>query len=105
MQVRKFFWLFGMMLLAGFLVACGSQKKQAAQKPQAPAEKSLDVTPDMLALEIDPNCGMDLHQHAIKDTAIYQGRLYGFCSEGCKEAFKRDPEAKLAAIEKKMGKP
>lgn len=42
----------------------------------------------------DMVCGMSIN-HSVGDTAYYKGRLYGFCSKGCKEAFKRNPEKYL----------
>ena len=32
----------------------------------------------------------------IGDTAHYKGKVYGFCSKGCKEAFLQDPKSYLA---------
>jgi YHS domain-containing protein len=40
----------------------------------------------------DPNCGMPVTA-GIADTVHYNGKVYGFCSEECKEAFLKDPVA------------
>jgi YHS domain-containing protein len=62
--------------------------------------KALDVTPDKLAVKVDPVCQMKLDQHPIADTMTYKGNLYGFCSSGCKDAFAANPESFLAALPK-----
>lgn len=38
----------------------------------------------------DLMCGMPLTSSAV-DTTIYKGKIYGFCSSRCKEAFKKNP--------------
>jgi len=39
-------------------------------------------------------CGMPLTA-GVADTANYQGKIYGFCSSGCKDEFKKNPESYL----------
>ncbi len=85
------------------LVAIGCQKggdKPAAQQATE-QHQTLNITADMLAVSVDPNCGMDLSKAAIKDTTVCQGKLYGFCSHGCKTAFLKNPDEKLAKLEAK----
>jgi YHS domain-containing protein len=41
--------------------------------------------------DTDPICDMKVNQTA-EDTAHYQGKLYGFCSESCKEKFQENPQ-------------
>lgn len=43
-----------------------------------------------LAMKIDPICEMPVTDKP-GDTATYQGKLYGFCATGCKEAFLKEP--------------
>jgi YHS domain-containing protein len=43
----------------------------------------------------DPACGMPL-KAGLEDTTHYKGKLYGFCSKECKEAFLKDPATYLA---------
>jgi len=38
----------------------------------------------------DPNCGMPVTA-GIEDTVHYNGKVYGFCSEECKDAFLKNP--------------
>ena len=40
----------------------------------------------------DPNCGMPVTA-GIEDTVHYNGKVYGFCSEECKDAFLKNPVA------------
>lgn len=43
----------------------------------------------------DPVCRMPLPA-GVADTVNYNGKIYGFCSPGCKEGFKKNPAAYLA---------
>jgi YHS domain-containing protein len=43
----------------------------------------------------DYSCGMTMQDGGIADTTLYNGKVYGFCATGCKEAFLKDPEALL----------
>jgi YHS domain-containing protein len=45
----------------------------------------------------DPACGMPLTA-GVEDTLHYKGKLYGFCSKECKEAFLQNPDSSLAQI-------
>jgi YHS domain-containing protein len=38
----------------------------------------------------DPNCGMPVTA-GIADTVHYNGKVYGFCSDECKQAFLKNP--------------
>src|SRR6516165_6643679 len=40
----------------------------------------------------DPNCGMPVTA-GIEDTVHYKGKVYGFCSDECKQAFLKNPDA------------
>ncbi len=81
-----------------FFVSCGGEKK-AEQAAQTTVEKKMSITTDMLTTAKDPVCGMELTNESIADTAIYNGQLYGFCSEECKAKFKADPDKYLANVE------
>ena len=43
------------------------------------------------AIQKDPSCGMPL-KAGLEDTTSYKGKLYGFCSKECKDAFVKNPE-------------
>lgn len=75
--------------------SCGSSGNQKMGNG-----KSIDISPDKLSVKIDPVCQMRIDQHPIADTATYQGKLYGFCSTGCKEAFVAEPDKFLADLPK-----
>lgn len=47
-------------------------------------------TPAMVDNKMDLACGMPLTA-GIKDTCHYKGKVYGFCSTECKEAFLKNP--------------
>jgi YHS domain-containing protein len=51
----------------------------------------------MLAFDYkkDPSCGMPLTA-GVEDTLHYKGKLYGFCSKECKDAFLKDPASYVA---------
>jgi YHS domain-containing protein len=59
--------------------------------------------PDLKSLHFDypkdPACGMPLTA-GLEDTTHYKGKLYGFCSKECKDAFLKEPESITAAIYK-----
>lgn len=64
------------------------QGMQAALHPVAVLKDvKLDSKKDLV-------CGMPVLK-AIADTAHYRGKLYGFCSKGCKEEFQKNPEGYL----------
>jgi Cu+-exporting ATPase len=39
----------------------------------------------------DPVCGMDVDETSAAAKLEHEGRIYYFCSEGCREAFKKSP--------------
>lgn len=45
----------------------------------------------------DPSCGMPL-KAGLEDTTTYKGKLYGFCSKECKDAFLKDPAGYTAKL-------
>jgi len=47
-------------------------------------------------MEIDPVCGMEVDPKTAAGSSEYQGKTYYFCSQGCLEDFKEDPESFLA---------
>lgn len=40
----------------------------------------------------DAVCKMELDKSQVKDSLIYEGRSYCFCSVGCRAEFERHPE-------------
>jgi P-type Cu+ transporter len=43
-------------------------------------------------LEIDPVCGMEVDPNTAAGSFEYKGTTHYFCSVGCLEDFKEDPE-------------
>jgi Cu+-exporting ATPase len=43
-------------------------------------------------MERDPVCGMTVDPSTAAGKSEYQGKMYYFCSTGCKAAFDRDPQ-------------
>ncbi|CAN5408483.1 hypothetical protein BH11BAC2_BH11BAC2_26300 [soil metagenome] len=48
--------------------------------------KTIAIDLALLASDRDLVCGMNI-KNAIADTATVDGKLYGFCSEGCRKDF------------------
>jgi YHS domain-containing protein len=47
-------------------------------------------------MEIDPVCKMEVDPVTAKWKVEYKGKIYYFCSPGCKRSFEKDPESYLA---------
>ena len=58
-------------------------------------------TRDMVDNVKDPSCGMPLTA-GVEDTLHYGGKVYGFCSDECRDEFKKNPAAlaKTAVMKK-----
>jgi P-type Cu+ transporter len=44
-------------------------------------------------VEIDPVCGMEVDPKSAAGSYEHKGTTYYFCSQGCLEDFKEDPES------------
>ena len=42
-------------------------------------------------MAIDPVCGMEVDENAAPATAEYDGEVYFFCSEKCRQEFLQNP--------------
>ena len=51
----------------------------------------------VMAIEIDPVCGMDVDTTTSELSLEYQGKTYWFCGRGCLLEFRDDPATYLAA--------
>lgn len=79
-------------------VIVGTSCEQAARKPEnkaVPVEKMMQksetqitIDPSVLVSDKDTICGMNL-KDGIADTLHYEGKIYGFCSPGCKATFQK----------------
>ena len=74
--------------------AC-NQQTQTTVSPAIMQQKDSSAkkfTADMVDNKKDPNCGMPVTA-GIADTVHYNGKVYGFCSDECKQAFLKNPVA------------
>lgn len=82
-----------------FLFACNSKQAEQPIQVEAPelemkAAQQLHIPKEMLASELDPVCQMSVAE-AQADTFRHEGKLYGFCGPGCKDAFMENPASYL----------
>jgi YHS domain-containing protein len=91
------------LMLYGLLATCfaigscnlkGSSSKSTENMASEPKPVNIQLTD--LASDKDLFCGMTLVKGAINDTANYQGKVYGFCSNECKTEFEKNPESHLS---------
>jgi len=85
------------------LAACETPaSKETTPAPAATAIMSTDTIKSFdIALvhnKKDPSCGMPVTA-GIGDTAHYKDKVLGFCATECKDSFKKNPEAMIAAAE------
>ena len=67
--------------------------KAVSQKDSIQTAKPVkDFRKVEFASKKDVTCGMPLTARNIKDTAHYKGKVYGFCSQECKNEFLKNPE-------------
>jgi YHS domain-containing protein len=73
-------------------LACSEKPK--TQMTAAPVKTTDTIaqkfTVAMVDNKKDPNCGMPVTA-GIADTVHYNGKVYGFCSDECKQAFLKNP--------------
>lgn len=77
-----------MILLSVSALSCAQETPQVKQvskmKPKTGLKGVKVVNTD------DPVCHMSTAQY-LKDTAVYKGKTYGFCSDLCKKEFRKNP--------------
>lgn len=69
--------------------ACSSPKPEHADVPEKVSmtkESGIVLAEGLLVSTNDTICGMPIGNEPA-DTVTYDGKLFGFCSTGCKEAF------------------
>lgn len=93
-----------LLLLAGICCSCNSGDKKAESlkkvsqmPPAAKGKKYINIDPSLMATGKDLVCNMNVKQKTV-DTAIYKGKVYGFCGKGCKEAFVAEPLTYINSI-------
>jgi YHS domain-containing protein len=96
-------------LIVSVLVAMLAMGSACNQKPNtemtsAPISLTDSTKPKITAAMVDnkkdPSCGMPVTA-GIEDTVHYNGKVYGFCSEECKNAFLKNPVAMVKNAELK----
>jgi YHS domain-containing protein len=90
-------------LLALFSCHHAPHAANSAARYSTKSEAAMSVSPELKKLHFDydkdPACGMPIHA-GLLDSTVYKGKLYGFCSKECKEAFLKDPNSYIAEIKK-----
>jgi YHS domain-containing protein len=95
--------VFSVMLI---MLAMGSACKQKpnTEMTSIPVRVADSTKPKFKAAMVDnkkdPSCGMPVTA-GIEDTVHYDGKIYGFCSEECKNAFLKNPVAMVKNAELK----
>jgi Cu+-exporting ATPase len=80
-----------------FYFCCGGCREKFASDPArylpGPSEAAVKtrVTGEDAGEETDPVCGMSVTVASAKHVFDYQGSMYYFCAQGCREKFKGDP--------------
>ena len=87
MAIKLFLYCNALVLL----IACSNNKKNpeqlsVPQKVMMSNEASIVLSEGMLFSHTDTVCGMDIGNEP-GDTLTYKGKLFGFCSSGCKDDF------------------
>ena len=77
-------------LLSVSLLACAQETPKVKHKKKNTTAKTT-TQKVKFANAIDPICEMRTDDD-MKDTVVYKGKTYGFCSSYCKDEFKKNPE-------------
>lgn len=79
--------------IPGQVTQPGSVNPQSVAGKLEQATEAAATDPNALvwAGDVDPVCGMKIDRSA-EDTVHYQGKIFGFCSESCKESFQENPK-------------
>jgi YHS domain-containing protein len=92
-----------MIMTAALAFSCNQgPKNEITSVPVVSAVDSAKpkLTRDMVDNKKDPSCGMPLTA-GLEDTVHYNGKVYGFCSEECKNQFLKNPAAEAKNAEMK----
>jgi YHS domain-containing protein len=71
------------------LMACAQETPKVKHKKNTSSKSNTKKI--KFANAEDPICHMPTEPD-MKDTAVYKNKTYGFCSAGCKDEFKKNPE-------------
>ncbi len=85
-------------LMMAFVASCNNNSPKTEQKENIvvnePKKEEKSLKDLKFEGKTDIVCGMPVSA-GISDTTSYQGKLYGFCSKECMEAFVKEPNAYL----------
>jgi YHS domain-containing protein len=110
LRIKIFSPLYFVFVFVLIIAACHQNPK--SEESEAPAAASTDTmvvktdqtksvfTAAMVDNKKDPNCGMPVTA-GIADTVHYKGKVYGFCSDECRDAFLKNPDALVKNAELK----
>lgn len=76
------------LMLAASIISCTQETPKI--KHVVDKEKVTNLSQVKVVNELDPICDMSMTEY-LKDTAIYNGKIYGFCSDFCKKEFTKNP--------------
>ena len=82
--------LFLTALLSVSLLACAQETPKVKHKRKNTTAKTT-TQKVKFANAIDPICEMPTESD-MKNTALYKGKTYGFCSSYCRDELKKNPE-------------
>jgi YHS domain-containing protein len=98
-----------LIMLTMLLFACNQQPKTETTSAPVTSMDSAMTKPDVTKVKYtvamvdnkkDPSCGMPVTA-GIEDTVHYNGKVYGFCSDECKQAFLKNPDLLAKSAEMK----
>ena|SRR5450755_2213358 len=92
-KIPLYIFMAGMVIPTGIFFSCHQKPKAVSTSAEMHASDSTGkkFTADMVDNKKDPSCGMPLSA-GIEDTLHYNGKVYGFCSDECKQIFLKDPK-------------
>jgi YHS domain-containing protein len=90
---RFYFFITGLLVIAGIFFSCNQKPNPETTSIEINKSDSIQkkFTASMVDNKKDPSCGMPLTA-GIEDTVHYDGKVYGFCSDECKQIFLKDPK-------------
>ena len=94
MKFQQTVVFFSLIIGSSLIFACDEAKPKTEMTavPATIKDSAKKYTAAMVDNKKDPSCGMPVTA-GIADTVHYNGKVYGFCSDECKQAFLKDPVA------------
>jgi YHS domain-containing protein len=91
-KLRLFTFITVLLNLTGIFFSCNQKPNPEITSVKINKSDSVrkKFTADMVNNKKDPSCGMPVTA-GIEDTVHYNGKVYGFCSDECKQIFLKDP--------------